>query len=221
MCQHSQRRTPHPPDPPDLDGINPDMHRCCHQGCALQVAANDSEVSGTCVTWCEKLPSWGSMMKCCLAQKCVNSIAAFLLLSSRVPKFSRNPASPPQGMQPSQPLAITREHSDRSQRGYANLKRWATWSDVSDSFRKATPQAKFPAKANWVPCARLLSQSLPIFSWSKVGMQKAKWHHYKAYQRSVAFVVFCHVSSVSHQAKKPLCAEILRSEHCAWRKAGP
>lgn len=150
---HVSTFTENTENPPDLDGINPDMHRCCHQGCALQVAANDSEVSGTCVTWCEKLPSWGSMILLFGTEILSTQLQPSYFYLQGCPNFARNPASPPQGMQPSQPLAITREHSDRSQRGYANLKR-ATPRDqmISDSFRKATPlkRTEFHAQDCWV-----------------------------------------------------------------------
>ena len=113
----------------------------------------DSEVSGTCVTWCEKLPSWGSMILLFGTEILSTQLQPSYFYLQGCPNFARNPASPPQGMQPSQPLAITREHSDRSQRGYANLKR-ATPRDqmISDSFRKATPlkRTEFHAQDCWV-----------------------------------------------------------------------
>ena len=68
-----------------------------------------------------KIASWGSMSLCCLAQKFGDKLQPSYFKGVQI---FRNPGPQVHLHQGSQPLAITREHSDRSQRGYANLKRW-------------------------------------------------------------------------------------------------
>lgn len=150
MCQHSQRRTPK-----TLRTLMVSI-RTCTDAATKDVPCKLQQMTLkwiTCVTWCEKLPSWGSMILLFGTEILSTQLQPSYFYLQGCPNFARNPASPPQGMQPSQPLAITREHSDRSQRGYANLKR-ATPRDqmISDSFRKATPlkRTEFHAQDCWV-----------------------------------------------------------------------